>query len=206
MYSKYTGVILKKYPLGEADELLTIYTRERGKLRVKAVSSRKIQSRLGGYLQSLNEIEFETAASGHALPVLISARARTINNFLRGDLRKFAYALVGVETLYRLTADHQENQMVYEKLVKFLQDLGSAKTRENILARKFQLQMLAIMGFGFDIKEEALTREERLMLDALLAGGEIQSLPLRIEQVIEGFLQEVLEREIKSSNVLNSLI
>ncbi len=206
MYHKYTGIILKKHPVGEADELLTIYTKEAGKLRVKAISSRKIQSRLAGYLQSLNEIEFEVAAKQRALPVLISARARTINNYLRENLKKFAYALIGVETLYRLTPDYQENPVAYEGLVKFLRDLGSAKVPENFLLRRFQLQLLQIMGFGLQIKEEALTDEDRGKLEALLAGQEIKSLPLRVEQVIEGFLHEVLEREIKSSNLLNSLI
>lgn len=150
---------MKKHPFGEADELLTIYTRETGKLRVKSVSSRKIQSRLAGFLQSLNEVEFETAgrrshspAAGSALPVLISARARTVNNYLREDLKKFAFALVGIETLYRLTPDREANPEAYESLIRFLKDLGETRD-EKYRVRLFQLQLLESSGFSLPVNQ-----------------------------------------------------
>ena len=150
MYQKHTGIILKKHPLGEADELLTIYTQDVGKMRVKAVSSRKIKSRLAGNLQSLNEIEFETA--GKNLPILISVRARTINNYLRKDLKKFASALVGVETLYRLTPDRQGNPRAYEVLVDFLKALGETN-REDVAVRAFQVSLLDCSGYAIPIEK-----------------------------------------------------
>ena len=134
MYSKYTGIILKKYPFGEADELLTIYTREAGKLRAKAVGARKIKSKLGGHLQSLNEISFET--TGRNLPILTSVRALSINNYLRENLKKFAFALVGIETLYRMTSDRDANTDIYGHLAGFLKDLGETLD-ENLAVRQF---------------------------------------------------------------------
>lgn len=184
MYSKYTGIILKKHPLGEADELLTIFTRESGKIRVKAVSSRKIQSKLAGHLQTLNEIEFETAghlsqsASGGGLPVLVSVRAITFNNYLRDNLKKFACALIGAETLYRLSADRQENQEAYLALIRFLKELGESAD-ERLSLRRLQVQLLQLMGFGFPESGS--------------------------EQAIRQHLNEVLEREIKSAKFLESL-
>lgn len=141
MYTKYTGVILKKHPLGEADELLTIYTREIGKLRAKAVAVRRIQSKLAGNLQTLNEIDFETAGRyppAGGLPVVISVRLRSMNTYLREDLKKFASALLGVETLYRMTPDGEPNPEIYEALVMFLRDLE---------VKKFQLRLLSCSGY-----------------------------------------------------------
>ena len=152
MYQKYTGIILKKYPVNEADELLTIYTREAGKIRVMARSTHKILSKLAGSLQSLNEIEFETAhrsSGGGGLSVLISVRPRAINNYLRENLKKFAYALVGVETLYRLSPDGQTNSRAYESLVSFLERLGKT-SEENLQVRMFQLELLEISGFRLE--------------------------------------------------------
>lgn len=246
MYQKYTGVILKKHPLGEADELLTIYTKEAGKLRVKAVSSRKIRSRLAGILQSLNEIDFETAGRAQAhgsgkrdgLPVLISARARGLNNYLREDLKKFAYALVGVETLYRLSFDYQENLEAYETLVRFLQELGKPGS-EKLRVRGFQLNLLRNSGFRLpidhclncgrelDIEANAyfvtqkggffcpqcsqsekidapLDRESLRQLRAL-GTGQAANLNPQIELTIEGFLNYVLERDIRSNGFLKTL-
>ena len=152
MYQKYTGIILKKYPVNEADELLTIYTREAGKMRVMARGTHKILSKLAGFLQSLNEIEFETArrsSSGGSLPVLISVRPRAINNYLRENLKKFAYALVGIETLYRLSPDGQTNMKAYKSLVSFLERLGQT-AEENLQVRMFQLELLGISGFRLE--------------------------------------------------------
>ena len=248
MYQKYTGVILKKHPLGEADELLTIYTKEAGKLRVRAVSSRKIQSRLGGNLQSLNEVEFETAGSANrrffplgrdGLPVLISVRARTINNYLRENLKKFAYSLIGIETLYRLTPDQEQNAEAYEMLLEFLRNLGDSR-EEKFPLRSFQLRLLRLSGFSFPLEqcldcqrplaagttsyflsskgglicgtcvkaEEAglpLTLLALEQLRTLSEGGKPLHLEFPVEQVIEGFLNYVLEREIKASGFLKTL-
>ncbi len=45
---KATGINLKSMPMGEADRLLTILTREFGLIRAVAMGSRKHNSSLGG--------------------------------------------------------------------------------------------------------------------------------------------------------------
>ena len=245
MYQKYTGIILKKHPIGEADELLTIYTKEAGKLRVRAVASRKIRSRLAGNLQSLNEIDFEVAGhrykrSAGDLPVLISARARTLNNYLREDLKKFAYALLGAETLYRLTPDRQENSEAYEAVANFLHLLGESR-EEKIMARSLQLNLLRLSGFlmplsvclncsrellpeergvyfvgdkggmfcedclGETLSQVRVERETLEELRLLNSPERPKTLHWPAEQVIDGFLHYILEREIKSKNFLSGL-
>jgi DNA repair protein RecO (recombination protein O) len=179
MYSKYTGIILKKHPLGEADELLTIYTKETGKMRVRAKSVRKIKSRLAGHLETLNEIEFEAARSGKTnstarIPVLTSARIVTINSYLRQNLEKFAHALVGTETMYRMIPDEEENQVLYALLNKFLTTLGEAGD-DRVAVRNFQIDLLDACGYRFP-------------------GGNLDE-----------FLDYVLEREIKATKFLTEI-
>ena len=197
MYQKYTGIILKKHPFGEADELLTIYSRENGKIRVKAVSVRKPLSKLAGHLQSLNEIEFEVAARTKHLPVMISARALAVNNYLRQNLRKFGFALVGIETLYRLTGDGQENTEAYNELRAFLNNLGETH-EENLALRRFQLQLLAANGYAFPVQAQTnadftLTRADNFQLTSTL------------EKEIDQFIDYILEREIKSVKFLTEI-
>lgn len=184
MYSKYQGIVLKKFPLNEADEMVTIYTRESGKLRAMVRGVQRIQSKLAGNLQSLNEIEFETAR-GRNLPTIISVRAIAVNNYLREDLKKFAHALVAVETLYRLTPDEEQNAEAYQLLATLLRDLGQSR-EENLLVRRFQLTLLDCFGYRFpkDVPEPISTETEK---------------------EIDEFLNYVLEREIKSKNFLNTL-
>lgn len=206
MYSKYTGIILKKHPLGEASELLTIFTRESGKIRVKAVSSRKIQSRLGGHLQSLNEVEFEIAgrsASG-GLPVLISVRTTMLNNYLRENLKKFAYALIGVETLYRLSADQEENGEAYLALTQFLKELDESMN-EKVSLRRFQVRLLRVMGFGFDMTQPAFSENSLGEIQALSGGKKPGQISVDAERAIDQFIGQTVEREIKSEKFLRQV-
>lgn len=207
MYSKYTGIILKKHPLGEADELVTIFTRETGKLRVKAVSSRKIKSRFSGNLQSLNEIEFETAgrlSAANALPILISVRGLALNKYLRENLKKFAYALIGAETLYRLTPDRQESQDAYLALTHFLKELGE-NSLEKLSLRRFQVQILQVMGFGFDMPQVSFNEGSLDEVRALLQDRQLGDISPEAEKIIDHFLVDIMEREIKSVKFLGSL-
>lgn len=188
MYNKYQGIVLKKFPLNEADEMITVYTRERGKLRAMARGTRKIESKLAGSLQSLNEIEFEVARrlGGQAgLPTLISVRALAVNNYLREDLKKFAHVLVGVETLYRLTPDEEANAEAYRLLADFLRMLGQSR-EENLHVRRFQLALLDLFGYRFP-------------------GVVPEKFGPEVEKEIDEFLNYVLEREIKSKKFLNTL-
>ena len=45
------AIVLRRADLGEADRLLTIFTPERGKLRVVAKGARKVGSRKGGHVE-----------------------------------------------------------------------------------------------------------------------------------------------------------
>ena len=199
MYQKYTGIILKRHPFGEADELLTIYTREFGKIRAKAVSVRKPLSKLSGHLQSLNEIEFETA--GTKIPILISVRALSVNTYLRQNLRKFGYALVGIETLYRLTGDQQGNAEAYDELRAFLKNLGETRD-ENLALRKFQLNLLAVSGYAFPTNTQTDPDSTPVgaplgsLRGAGLTNTDELKLTAQIEQDIDRFIDYVLEREI----------
>lgn len=213
MYTKHTGIILKKHPLGEADELVTVYTKDSGKLRAKAAGSRKIRSKLGGVLQTLNEIDFETAsntgrrfrrAKGTGLPILISARSRAVNNFLREDLNKFSLALVGAETLYRLTPDREENREIYDCFSKFLSGFRKLNLDRNWV-RSFQLALLQLSGFGLDLSKAALgVKTARGDLQTLRSVQEL-TLTAEAERAVDRFLHTVLEREIKSQKFANLL-
>ena len=54
------GIILRKQDMGEADRVFTVFTKDFGKLKLRAVSERKITSKLRGGLELfyLAEIEF----------------------------------------------------------------------------------------------------------------------------------------------------
>ncbi len=59
------GIILEKKPFRENDRLFTLYTRERGKISVVGISTRKKESKLAGNLELFTKAYF-TIAHGKA--------------------------------------------------------------------------------------------------------------------------------------------
>ncbi|PIZ97846.1 MAG: DNA repair protein RecO, partial [Candidatus Levybacteria bacterium CG_4_10_14_0_2_um_filter_35_8] len=51
---KTEGIVIKRRNLGEADKILTIFTKRYGKIQVKAPGIRKINSRRSPHVELLN--------------------------------------------------------------------------------------------------------------------------------------------------------
>jgi hypothetical protein len=85
------AVVLRHSDYGEADRLLTLYTREQGKLRAIAKGVRKIQSRKAGHLEPFTRVAL-MLARGHDLWIV--TQAETLNSFqpLREDLGRMSQA------------------------------------------------------------------------------------------------------------------
>ena len=50
------AVVLRQYPLSEADRIVVFFTREYGKIRAVAQGAKRLKSRMGGCLEPLNHI------------------------------------------------------------------------------------------------------------------------------------------------------
>lgn len=146
----YQAVILQKTAFGEADELITFFTLEAGKLRGLAKSVKRSASRLQGALQSLFLVNLRLASS-HRLPKIIGAEiVRTFPN-LRGNPKKIAMACLGAELLIKFSADGQKNFRLFKLFVNFLKFLEKPQTSSSALAAalaKFKLDFLDCVGLA----------------------------------------------------------
>ncbi len=148
---KTEGVILKRLNYGEADRILTIYTKHYGKIRAIAKGVRKITSRKGGNVELFNHCVL-FLAKGKNLD--IATEAQVINSFSRfgDDLEKAAAAFYIVELVDQLTPDGQVNRQVFDLLVETLTQMGlesSADERRQKVSR-FEVGLLRLLGFWSD--------------------------------------------------------
>jgi DNA repair protein RecO (recombination protein O) len=139
------GVVLKRSDIGEADRLLTLYTREVGKLRVIAKGVRKPQSRKTGHVELFMRTDF-LIATGRDLGVV--TQADLIDPFLplRENLILTTYSAYVVELLDKFTGDEDRNSSLYDLLLRTLSLLS---TTDNLLlcARYYELRLLSLAGF-----------------------------------------------------------
>ena len=130
---------------GEADRLLTLYTRDFGKLRAIAKGARKPQSRKTGHVELFMRTTF-LLARGRELDIVTQAETVQAYDALRTDLVRTTYAAYIVELLDRLTPDEDRQPAVYD----LLRDaLGWLETEDDLRlpARYYELRLLSLVGY-----------------------------------------------------------
>ncbi|MCX6759055.1 MAG: DNA repair protein RecO [Candidatus Nealsonbacteria bacterium] len=117
MFTHYRtqGFILKKNDRGESNQLLTIYTKDFGKLEILGRAIRKISSKLrsGAELFYLSEIEFIQGKTHKTLTDAI-----LINNFknLRKDLTRLTITYKISEVFDRLVSGQESDKKLWQLL------------------------------------------------------------------------------------------
>jgi DNA repair protein RecO (recombination protein O) len=96
------AVVLRHLDWGEADRLLTLYTREKGKIRAVAKGARRLKSRKAGHLEPFTRVTLQLARGRE---MLIVTQADTLDAYLplRDDLVRTGYAAYLLELLDRFT-------------------------------------------------------------------------------------------------------
>jgi DNA repair protein RecO (recombination protein O) len=140
------AIVLRHADWGEADRILTLYTREGGKLRVVAKGARRIKSRKAGHLEPFTRVTLQLAKS-HTLPIV--TQAETVNAYLplRDDLLKTATASTVVEMLDRFTyEDESENPSAYRLLAETLERITTLSDAW-VAVRYYEIQLLDFLGY-----------------------------------------------------------
>jgi len=140
-----TAIILRTYKTGEADKILVLYTKDHGKLRAVAKSSRKITSKLGARLEPLSHVNV-ILWRGRNLATVTGVDV--IDNFLdiRSNLDKILMASTMVEIIDKFTLDEHENTDFFLLLSKALATLN--KSFSPIILGAFCFRVLMIEGLG----------------------------------------------------------
>jgi len=139
------AVVLHHVNWGEADRLLTVFTRTHGKLRVIAKSVRKMQSRKAGHLEPFSH---STLMLAKAHDLWIVTDAETIDGFsaLREDLQLMTHASYVIELIDRFTFEEGQNWQLYQLTIDTLKRLSEEKA-PFIPLRYYEMRLLDLLGF-----------------------------------------------------------
>ena len=207
-YKKLTGIVLKKQNYREADQIITIFTKELGKVRVMARGLRKPGSKLAYSMQDLALVEIEMVKSN--IPSLISARPLAQFIGVRESLTALAAAFYASELLLKTTPDENPSPEVYDLILEYLKFLENNPKESDFTAYAFALKLMSCIGFSIERAEEGfLTPQLRAPLQQMQASafGQIAESELavpasKIKKAVRDFTQFVLERNLKSEPFL----
>jgi DNA repair protein RecO (recombination protein O) len=139
------GIILNRRNFSEADRILTVFTRNHGKLVCLAKGIRRPSSRKRGHLELFNHSKL-FLARGRSFDIL--TQADTLNDFTswRSDLTTVSRAYQLTELIDRLTAEQQDHPAVFHQLHLALSQLHLISNWDQFYNR-FTYQLLQELGF-----------------------------------------------------------
>lgn len=141
------GVIIGRRSFGEADRILTIFSKHYGKLRVVAKGVRRPTSRKRGSLEIFSYVKI-ALVKGRNLDVVTEAELKDSFSSFRKDLVRVQVAYHLCEVVDKLTAEHQEHRAIFEQLVYSLGKLGSVYYSQlGQFVRSFKVFLLGELGF-----------------------------------------------------------
>lgn len=175
---KLEGVVIKRKNFSEADKLVTIFSKNKGKISIKAVGVRKIASRRSPHIELFNQCVF-TLHQGENMAILTEIDA--LENFkdLKKDLKKVGVAYHFSELIDGLCAENQDNPGVYTLLIDTFKRLSKEEDLEK-LSYDFEIELLTLLGF-----HKPQTTLEKINTQALI--------------------EEILERRLKTKQILPRL-
>jgi DNA repair protein RecO (recombination protein O) len=139
------AIVLKHSEFGEADQLLTLYSRERGKVRVVAKGARKARSRKAGHLEPFTRVSLQIA-TGKSLDIVTQAEAQDPHSPLSADLELLGYASYVCELVDKFSTDEDENRGVYRLLRDTLVRLEREPDAE-LVVRYYEVRLLDLVGY-----------------------------------------------------------
>ena len=140
------AVVLRHADYGEADRMLTLYTRQHGKLRALAKGARKSASRKAGHLEPFTHVSLQLAR-GRDLPIVTQADTLDAYLPLRADLTRTAQASYVLELVDRLTyQDEIGNPALFRLLTETLSRLAAGKAAWPVI-RFYEMRLLDGLGF-----------------------------------------------------------
>jgi len=140
------AIVLRTHLLGEADKIVTLLGRSRGKIRAVAKGVRKTSSRFGARVEPFSVVDVQVY-EGKTLDIIQSAD--TIQSYSREitqDYPRYTAAMVMVEAADKLT-EHDYQPAQYSLLHGGLRSLSQGEHNPGMSVDSYLLRALAIAGW-----------------------------------------------------------
>lgn len=141
---KVRAISLRAKPFAEADKLVTLFTRDFGKIKVVAKSARKVPSRFGPRVESLTYVEC-LIAEGRSLDILSQCEVLESFQCLRDDPEALKVALYLLKLVNAGTVERQRHPELFDLLLVALFKLKE-KVSPLKLAARFEKAFLRLEG------------------------------------------------------------
>jgi DNA repair protein RecO (recombination protein O) len=143
------ALVIRGSDWSESSRIVTLWTREFGKVRGLAKGGRRLKSSFENALDLLNvcDIVLVRKTSG-SLDTLTESRVQERFPHLRRVLPAWYAGQYVAELLGDLTQDHDPHPALFDEALETLRDLGTAGDRVGPRVARFELVLLRELGYG----------------------------------------------------------
>ena len=203
-FCKTEAVVLATTDFGDANRVVSFYTKEFGKIEANAYNCRRAKSPISGAMQMFNHISLEFIKSS---PVYRVHEADIIDFYnISENLSKLAYASILFELVNKMSPIGQVDKSVYTLLLKALKAFDKRNPR--IVALISSCQFIQLSGFAIEYPQ-SLEKLFELLINFgwkdsakfSLKSGELEA----AEKFFYNYAQSVLESPLNSLKFLNMI-
>lgn len=139
------GFVLARRNFGEADRILDVYSKEKGKISLIAKGIRRPKSRKRGHLEVFSKISFQVV-NGKGMGILTEAETISDYREIRKSIKRVSLAYYFMEVINKVIHDGEENPELYNILSNSMEKLKVEKELRK-LRKNFVVDILKVLGY-----------------------------------------------------------
>lgn len=143
------AIIIKGIDYGEGHRILTLFSKEEGKISAMARGVRKPKAKLAGHLQLLNRCQC-ILTRGKGLDTITQATANFTYPHIRENPKAYLYSSYFMELMNASLQEKEVEEEIFFLLHQTL--LALEKIEPQKVARYFEIHLLSLLGYGVDFK------------------------------------------------------
>ncbi|MDF2718732.1 MAG: repair protein RecO [Paenibacillus sp.] len=174
MLVRVEGIVIRSIDYGEGDKILTLFSKEAGKISIMARGAKKLKSRHSAIAQLFTYGEFNCYKTG-SMGTLNNGEIWNAYHRLKEDIHKTAYAAYLMELTERMLGENERNAPLFEQLKAALDAMDEDKDLQ-IVTNIYEMKMLAIAGYMPELNEcVSCGAQEGAMMLSVAMGGTVCS-------------------------------
>ena len=148
---KMKAVVLKVSDLGESDKIITLYSRQSGKVAGIAKGAKKSKKRFSNKLEifSLLDVLYDDR-SRSGLVRIVEAELLTPFISLRQKYDRYVSAALACELIYYWSREYDADRNVFNLLLWTLQSIDSGKSAR-VVQIFFQIKLFTLLGYKLSL-------------------------------------------------------
>jgi DNA repair protein RecO (recombination protein O) len=175
----FEGIILKRINIGEADKLITFFTKEKGKITLKVRGLRKISSKRAGSLELFNLVKASAVKGRGTIDTLTEVQVLAHHGDWKNFLGKINLAYQLCEVIDKILPEEEAHPQVFRQLSDYLSQISYLKNDWESQMRIWLISLLVELGYWPQQKEFT---------------GDINQ-----------YIENIVQRPINSPRILNKL-